>query len=82
MFYVLGETFLNKIGIGDEAVIEECLLQDNLKGRGLDFGIIEGAMIKCVGESALGDPKAYSIGGTMFALRKTDAMKIMVRCIK
>ncbi len=77
-----GETFLNKINIGEEAIIEDCFLQDKLKDRGLDFGIIKGARIMCVGVSALGDPKAYSIGGTTFALRKADATKITVRCIK
>lgn len=79
---MLGERFLNKINIGEEAIIEDCFLDEKLKNRGLDFGIIKGAIIKCVGISALGDPKAYSISGTTFALRKADANKIKVRCIE
>ena len=51
---------------------------DRLKGRLLDLGITENTEIKCVGISPLGDPKAYLVRGSIFALRKKDAEDISV----
>ena len=82
MLYLSKGTFLNKIGIGETAIIEDCFLREKFRDRGLDFGIIKGTEISCVGKSALGDPKAYSISGTTFALRENDAEKIVVRCVE
>ena len=48
-------------------------VDEEMKSRLLDLGIIENTSIKCVGISPLGDPKAYLVRGTIFALRKADS---------
>ncbi len=70
---------LNLIKTGEEVLIEQNFLSGKIRERTYDFGVIKGALIKCIGRSALGDPTAYKIGGTTFALRSKDAEKIIVR---
>lgn len=52
----------------------------NMRRRLQDLGLIEGALIECVGKSPSGDPSAYLIRGAVFALRSEDAGKIIVSC--
>ena len=51
----------------------------DIRSRLNDMGVIKETTIKCVGESALGDPKAYLIRGSIVAIRKEDAMKIHIK---
>lgn len=47
--------------------------EEALVRRLLDLGIIEGAVIDCIGKSPLGEPKAYRVRGCILALRKQEA---------
>lgn len=51
---------------GDEAFVR----------RLLDLGLIEGAVVDCVGKSPFGEPKAYRVRGCVLALRWQEAEKI------
>ena len=64
--------------IGEETTVAEIAINGTLKRRIYDLGIINGAKIKCVGRSALGDPSAYKIFGSVVAIRKNDAEKIFI----
>ena len=46
--------------------------------RMLDLGIINGADIKAIHKSPMGNLTAYSIRGTVIALRDSDAKNILV----
>ena len=50
--------------------------EEALVRRLLDLGIIEGAVIDCIGKSPLGEPKAYRVRGCILALRKQEAEQI------
>ena len=52
----------------------------------MDFGLVPGAAVCPLFRSPTGNPTAYRIGGTVIALRNTDAADILVipaesRCI-
>lgn len=71
---------------------KECLLCDLLPGetgrvvalyteggmrrRLIEIGLMEGALVHCVGESPVGDPCAYLIGGAVMAIRRRDARTV------
>ncbi len=49
-----------------------------LRKRLLDIGISQNTVLRCVGTSPMGDPKAYSFHGTVMAIRKSDGKDICV----
>ncbi len=49
-----------------------------LKRRFYDLGLIDGTLIMCAFRSPLGGMSAYSIRGTLIAIRDMDCKKIMV----
>lgn len=49
-----------------------------LAGRLRDVGLIEGAWVKCLMKSPLGDPKGYAVRGAVIALRSADASGVLV----
>ena len=49
-----------------------------MKKRLMDIGLIPGTAVECVGESPLGDPRAYLIRGAVIAIRRTDGREISV----
>lgn len=67
---------LSCYGVG----IVECLDNNSLLyDRFKELGIIEGAEIKKIMTSPLGDPSAYLVKGTLIAIRRSDASGIFVR---
>ena len=46
--------------------------------RLMDLGFISGAAAECLHISSGGDPAAYLISGTVIAIRKTDAERIVI----
>lgn len=63
---------------GERAEILRVLPGGHLYRRLLDIGLIEGTIVECIGESPLGDPKAYLIRGAVIAIRKRDAEGVSV----
>lgn len=55
--------------------IEDCVIRPRLAG----LGITEGAEIVALFKAPSGDPTAYSVRGTVVALRRSDAKMIRVR---
>lgn len=64
---------------GEDAVL--CCIDAGhpLYGRLIDLGWTENTPILCVRISPLGDPVAYSVRGSVIALRRTDGRRISVR---
>ncbi len=69
---------LNDIPKGGGAVVKELLTHGNMRRRMLDIGLVNGAEVRCVGESPLGDPRAYLICGAVIAIRGVDAGRVEV----
>lgn len=72
---------LNETENGREYIIKS-MNAKNAPGRRLrDLGFIEGAVVKRLRASPLGDPCAYLIKGTQIAIRNSDAEHIEVEDI-
>lgn len=64
--------------IEETGIIKELKLSGFQKTRLLDLGFTENSKVKKVMVSPAGDPTAYQIKGTVIALRKEEAKKIIL----
>ncbi len=77
-----GETlmkYMNRLKIGEQGRVVSVVTNDTIRRRLLDLGLIEGTIIKCVGTSPFGDPRAYLIRGAVIAIRSEDCCNIVVQ---
>ena len=70
---------LLSLPVGAAAVICGADVRGDKRRRLFDLGMTPGAKIRCLFAAPSGDPRAYSIRGTVIALRSGDAEKITVR---
>ena len=71
-------TALDSICAGESVRVMKIYLCDDMRRRLFDIGFAEGTTITCVGKSPGGDPYAFLVRGSVFALRKNDCKKIFV----
>lgn len=69
---------LNELPLNTKGYIENLNCVENIKRRLLDLGLVKGATITPVLISPSGDPRAFSIRGTLIAIRKEDAKLITI----
>lgn len=69
---------LNKLSIGQKAKVTDIMYEGISRRRLLDLGLICDTMVEALMISPSGDPKAYSIRGTVIALRSEEASNILV----
>lgn len=69
---------LNSIDVGQCVTVTALAPSPSMRRRLQDIGFIEGTPVQCVLKSPSGDPAAYRVGDTVFALRGTDAARIFV----
>ncbi len=70
---------LYDLKIGEKCRVDKIMIFDSLRRRLIDLGLTPDALIECVGQSPLGDPKAFLIKGAVIALRREICEKINVR---
>lgn len=69
---------LSDLEVGDVGVIK-CLPSDaGIKNKLMNIGVTVGTHVECIGESPLGDPKAFLIRGGVIALRFEDCFEIIM----
>lgn len=73
------EISLSKVNLNKEYIIVKILLDENIKQRIYDLGLIENTIIKAVYKSPFNDPVAYLVRGAIIAIRNKDANNIIVR---
>ena len=73
------EKRLSEIGVGEVCRICKINTEERAGRRLADLGAVRGARVSCVGRSPLGDPRAYLLFGSIFAIRNRDAALIEVR---
>lgn len=66
------------LNIDETGIIKELDLSGLQKTRLLDLGFTENSRVKKLMISPTGDPTAYLIKGTVIALRKEEAEKIII----
>lgn len=69
---------LNDLPLYTKGYIKKLNCIENVKRRLLDLGLVENASITPILTSPSGDPRAFSIRGTLIAIRKEDANLITV----
>ncbi len=69
---------LNDINLGECAVVKKIGPKCAIRRRLMDIGVVRNTKIECVGESPLGDPRAYLIKGAVIAIRSADCADIAV----
>ena len=69
---------INDIEIGGKALVKGLLTHGTMRRRMLDIGLVSGAEVECVGESPMGDPRAYLICGAVIAIRRSDGDKVII----
>lgn len=69
---------LDKLPINIVGKVNDIKCVEGIKRRLLDLGIIKGTKIEPVLLSPSGDPRAFSVRGTLIAIRKEDAENIEI----
>lgn len=64
---------------GEEGVVLLIKASGDMRRRLLDLGMIEGSLVTCLFKSPYEDPVAYGIRGSVIALRREDAMDILIK---
>lgn len=72
-------TKLSELPLNKNGIIKEINCDCKIKRRLLDLGLVRGTIIKPVLVSPSRDPRAFSVRGSIIAIRKEDAEKIEVR---
>ncbi|MGX7012929.1 FeoA family protein [Vagococcus silagei] len=67
---------LSELKIGEKAKIKTLDLDSDMTRRLWDLGFTKGTEIEAIQASPSGDPVAYRVRGTIFAVRKKDAMQV------
>jgi len=72
---------LSRLNIGQCGIILSNSLKSHLKKRLTELGFTTQRKVCCVGQSPVGDPKAYLVCGAVIALRDTESSKIYVKLL-
>ena len=70
---------LNQLPINHTGIVYSFHCNGDIRRRFLDLGLIHGTKITPLFISPAGDPTAFSIRGTVIALRKEDSEHIMIK---
>lgn len=72
-------TTLDRVPVGESVLVSKIDTGGTIRRRLMDMGFVGGSRTVCIGESPLGDPRAFLIDGAVIALRKRDCSGIYVR---
>lgn len=74
----MGEISLSRLKAGDQGIIASINLEHDQKNRLAELGFIPGGLVRVLHTAPSGSPVAYSIKGTVVALRMCDSSRILV----
>lgn len=77
----MNETTLDKIKVGDKAIIKKILNDTSIKTRLLDIGFTKGTQVEKELENMGKSLFAYNVRGTLIAIRKKDLENIIVEVL-
>lgn len=69
-------TSLSTLREGEHAIIHSIRLEETMRRRLQDLGLVTGTHVTCLQRASAGDPTAYLIRGAVIALRRDDAVQI------
>ena len=69
---------MDQMAVGQAGIVRALSATGGLRRRLQDLGIIEGRRVSCLHRSLSGDPTAFGVCHTVFALRDRDAAQVSV----
>ena len=75
------KTTLDLLRVGEKAIIIKVNNKGDIRRRLLDIGLIPGTEVESILKSPSGDPTAFLIRGSLFAIRSEDASKIEIEVL-
>lgn len=69
---------LRELDCGQQGKVQRIEIQGDLANRLEELGMTEGCVIRCLFNAPCKDPRAYSVRGTVLALRNADASRINI----
>ncbi|MEG0327677.1 MAG: FeoA family protein [Erysipelothrix sp.] len=69
---------LSEVKVGRKAIIERINIDEHMLLRLLDLGFINGTVIEVIQSSPSGNPRAYKVRNTIYAIRQSEAECIEV----
>ncbi len=75
------KTTLDLLRVGEKAIIIKVNNKGDIRRRLLDIGLIPGTEVESILKSPSGDPAAFLIRGSLFAIRSEDASKIEIEVL-
>ena len=69
---------LGSLREGDWGRVRKIEMEDGMRRRLMDMGLVEGTQVFCVQHAPAGDPVAYGIRGAIIALRREDAAGVLL----
>ena len=73
---------LSDLPVGRFGIVKTLLAKDLVRRRLLDLGLIGRTSVLALRKSPSGDPTAYQIRGAVIALRKDEAVNILVEIVQ
>ncbi|CAM4253946.1 ferrous iron transport protein A [Erysipelothrix inopinata] len=69
---------LSEVKVGNKAIIEHIDIEEHMLLRLLDLGFINGTLVEVIQSSPSGNPRAYKVRNTIYAIRQSEAQCIEV----
>ena len=69
---------MSSLSVGEKGRIVAVTNEGAIRRRLMDIGFTEGTRVACLRRSPLGDPTAFTVKGSVIALRREDAAGIYV----
>ena len=69
---------MSSLSVGEKGRIVAVTNEGAIRRRLMDIGFTEGTRVTCLNRSPLGDPTAFTVKGSVIALRREDAAGIYV----
>ena len=69
---------LDQLAHGQSAIIVDVSGEDGISMRLMEMGIIEGELVRRIGQAPMGDPIEYAVQGYRLTLRKIEAARVLI----
>lgn len=70
---------LSAVKLNNTVIIHSINCKENIKRRLLDLGLCENTKITPIFKSFSNDPTAYSVRGSLIAIREDDSKNILIK---
>lgn len=69
---------LDQLPQGQEAIVIDVTGDDSIALRLMEMGIIEGTVVRRVGQAPMGDPIEFAVQGSRLMLRIVEASRVQI----